>query len=230
MSSNNCSRANLEQLINQISLVGLNNTTASSLFFDPSAVQQANLFGSIDQIGDLVSDSSSTLRNGGYGGATTTTTTTTANSGMNGMPNSCSQIFYTAARMNVNDEDTTFFTRECMHLLAKYLAEHSECSLFKSLYVYAPDNLGWLWSLIDWETPVEFDMEVPTQDKYQPFEWTSGGCSGGSPTPVQLSKSNRDLVDCINDFLAQAPMVKFEYRSKFFKHISISFYDLFNLN
>jgi hypothetical protein len=90
-----------------------------------------------------------------------------------------------------------FYSRETIHLLAKFLALNSTNQIFRSMYSYAPDNLAWLWSFFDWDAQIDLDR-VPTQDQYQPFS-------------VQSEGLNSELVELINKMLAEAPLIKNPY-------------------
>ncbi len=102
-----------------------------------------------------------------------------------------------------------------MHLLAKFLAEHSTSSLFRSLYAFAPDNLAWLWSFIDWQNPLKTDS-VSVQDTYAPFKAAANLNIG----EAELHEANKLFLD--------APLVQYKYREpimigdvyKFLEHVS----------
>jgi hypothetical protein len=94
------------------------------------------------------------------------------------------------------------------------LANHSDCTLFRSLYAYAPDNLAWLWAFIDWDTPVDFKREVSTQEKYEPFKCSVSGGNGQQPQFVQLSPDNESVLNTANKIFADAPLVQYKYRGK----------------
>ena len=101
------------------------------------------------------------------------------------------------------------FARETIHLLAKFLANHSECTIFRSLYAYAPDNLAWLWAFIDWESSIDFKRSVPVQDKYEPFRWSPSGNQ-----LVQLSPDNEEFLSLVNKTFADSPLIQYKYREK----------------
>lgn len=125
------------------------------------------------------------------------------------LPSSCSQIFANAATFNISQNDTVMFARESIYLIAKFLANHAECTIFRSMYTYAPDNLSWLWSFIDWETPIDFKRAVPTQEKYEPFKWTNGQL-----TVTHLSADCENLLNKANKIFADSPLVQYKYREK----------------
>ena len=97
-------------------------------------------------------------------------------------------------------KDVVFYSRETMHLLAKFLAANSNNLIFRSLYGYAPDNLAWLWAFIDWDTPIELS-QVPCQDVYQPYK----------PADERICV---DRIQAINNLFSQAPLVQYIYRGK----------------
>ena len=105
------------------------------------------------------------------------------------------------------------FARETIHLLAKFLANHSECTVFRSLYAYAPDNLAWLWAFIDWDTQIDFKKSVSTQEKYEPFKWSVNGTQGGQI--VQMSEENEGILNMANKIFADAPLIQYKYRGKY---------------
>jgi hypothetical protein len=101
------------------------------------------------------------------------------------------------------------FARETIHLLAKFLANHSEITLFRSLYAYAPDNLAWLWAFIDWDTQIDFKKQVATQETYEPFKW-----SMPQFTASYLSNENENVLNYANKIFADSPLVQYRYREK----------------
>jgi hypothetical protein len=109
------------------------------------------------------------------------------------------------------------FARETIHLLAKFLANHSECTVFRSLYAYAPDNLAWLWAFIDWDSQIDFKKAVPIQEKHEPFKWSVNGSQPGQF--VQLSAENEGILTMANKIFADAPLIQYKYRGKNFKSI-----------
>lgn len=131
------------------------------------------------------------------------------------MSSSTSQIFATAASFNICQNDTVYYTRETVHMLAKFLSEHSTSPIFRSLYSFAPDNLAWLWSFFDWQTPLIVDA-VPTQHQYAPFTAADN-----------LTIGETELYE-VNKLFLDAPLVQYKYREpimigdvyKFLEHVS----------
>ena len=111
-------------------------------------------------------------------------------------------------------KDAVFYSRETMHLLAKFLANHSDNSIFRSLYAYAPDNLAWLWAFFNWEAPIDFEQVVPSQDCYAPFASSTEALDD-------------EQVRLVNKIFAEAPLVQYKYREnimigdvyKFIEHV-----------
>ena len=60
--------------------------------------------------------------------------------------------------------DTVVFARETMHLLAKFIATHSDNPIFRQIYEYAPDNLAWFWSFFDWDAQINFEQPRSKKD------------------------------------------------------------------
>ena len=127
------------------------------------------------------------------------------------LSSSTSQIFATASQFNISQnvfylnifyklkkKDTVVYSRETMHLLAKFLAQNSDNQIFKSLYAFAPDNLAWLWAFLDWETPIDLN-KIPSQDQYQTFK----------PIDDRISE---DKIQMINKIFFDAPLVQYSYR------------------
>lgn len=141
--------------------------------------------------------------------------TNTTSSQFATMSSSTSQIFATASSFNICQNDTVYYSRETIHLLAKFLAQHSNNPIFRSLYAFAPDNLAWLWSFFDWYTPLDLDM-VPVQDSYAPF------------TAVENLVIDESQLYEVNKFFLDAPLVQYKYREmimigdvyKFLEHVS----------
>ena len=78
------------------------------------------------------------------------------------------------------------------------------CNLiFNRLHFYAPDNLAWLWAFIDWDTEIDFQNAVPTQEYYQPIE------NLNILTYEQL-KSSPTLFESLNN----APLIQYKYKGK----------------
>jgi len=123
------------------------------------------------------------------------------------MTSSTSQIFATAASLHVNQSDAVKFTRETMHLLAKFLAKHSNNHIFGPIYAYAPDNLAWLWAFFDWDEMLDLS-KIPSQETYEPF------------TLINIT----DEVKCqqINDIFKEEPLIQYKHRE------SISIADVYN--
>lgn len=100
-------------------------------------------------------------------------------------------------------------------MLAKFLANNSEHGLFRSLYSYAPDNLAWLWSFLDWESPIDLS-QVPVQEHYEPFEWC-----------LQDAQQDDELLNRINKIFSDSPLIQYKYREnlmiadlyKFLEHV-----------
>ena len=99
--------------------------------------------------------------------------------------------------------------------MAKFLATHSESVIFSSLYSFAPDNLAWLWSFIDWDVNVDF-TKIPNQETYLPFK------------PInEYDEIHQDQLSFINQVFLNSPFVQFKYREtlmigdvyKFIEHI-----------
>lgn len=111
-----------------------------------------------------------------------------------------------------------FYSRESIHLLAKFLANNSEQTIFRSLYSYAPDNLAWLWSFLDWDTPVDLS-QVPVQEHYEPFDWCL--------QEAALSQTDDELINRINKIFSDSPLIQYKYREnlmiadlyKFLEHL-----------
>lgn len=110
-----------------------------------------------------------------------------------------------------------------MHLLAKFLANNSEQGIFRSLYSYAPDNLAWLWSFLDFDSPIDLS-QVPVQEHYEAFEW--------SIQDNNLSESDEELLTRVNKIFSDSPLIQYKYREnlmiadlyKFLEHLQkISF-------
>jgi cytoplasmic polyadenylation element-binding protein len=132
------------------------------------------------------------------------------------MSSSSSQIFATAASFNISQNDTVFYSRETIHLLVKFLSNHSENPIFRSLYSFAPDNLAWLWAFFDWETPLNLDY-IDSQDTFVPLKVSD------DPT----GSFNEDTMKLINKIFADSPLFQYKYRDnimiadvyKFIEHV-----------
>lgn len=146
------------------------------------------------------------------------------------MSSSSSQIFATAASFNISQNDAVFYSRETIHLLAKFLSnpEVSDNAIFRSLYAFAPDNLAWLWAFFDWETPIDLD-QIESQETYVPWNMMMELNGQGQQGVSLLSK---DFTKIINKFISDAPLFQYKYRDnimigdvfKFIEHIQkISF-------
>ena len=123
-----------------------------------------------------------------------------------------------------------FYSRETIHLLAKFLSnpEVSDNAIFRSLYAFAPDNLAWLWAFFDWETPIDLD-QIESQETYVPWNMMMELNGQGQQGVSLLSK---DFTKIINKFISDAPLFQYKYRDnimigdvfKFIEHIQkISF-------
>lgn len=131
------------------------------------------------------------------------------------MSSSTSQIFATAASFNICQNDTVYYARETIHLLVKFLSINSTNPIFRSLYTFAPDNLSWLWSFVDWESPLDMSS-VLTQSTYTPFK------PAGS-----LVIDESELYE-VNKLFLDAPLIQYKYREplmigdvyKFLEHVS----------
>ena len=95
------------------------------------------------------------------------------------------------------------YVRNTIYSLAKFLAENGDGILFRSLYSFAPDNLAWLWALIDWDKPVDFG-KIPQQEVSNAFK------------AVQSSASSDEEVIFVNRILSDAPLLHFKHRGSFF--------------
>jgi hypothetical protein len=115
------------------------------------------------------------------------------------MSSSTSQIFATAASFNICQNDTVYYSRETIHLIAKFLSFNSKSSLFRSLYAFAPDNLAWLWSFIDWQSPLDLTT-ILTQDTYTPFK-----------PAFNITIDDVDLSN-VNKLFLDAPLIQYKYR------------------
>jgi cytoplasmic polyadenylation element-binding protein len=146
----------------------------------------------------------------------------TTNSQFATMSSSTSQIFATAATFNICQNDTVFYSRETVHLFAKFLSEKSTDPIFRSLYAFAPDNLAWLWSFIDWDSLLDLSTLVPTQDQYIPFQ------------PIEnLDVGSAELHE-VNKLFLDAFLIQYKYREpimigdvfKFLEHVSKTEHDV----
>lgn len=131
------------------------------------------------------------------------------------MSSSTSQIFATAASFNICQNDTVYYSRETIHLLVRFLSLNSSNSIFRSLYSFAPDNLTWLWTFIDWDRPLDMKT-ISVQDKYEPFK------------PVGNLTIDETELHEVNKLFLDAPLIQYKYREpimigdvyKFLEHIS----------
>ena len=99
-----------------------------------------------------------------------------------------------------------FYSRETIHLLAKFLSNHSDNVIFRSLYAFAPDNLAWLWAFFDWDSQIDMD-KIDTQDVYQPFKLNDD---------ISLDDEH---VKLINKLFSDAPLIQYKYRGIYFLFI-----------
>lgn len=131
------------------------------------------------------------------------------------MSASTSQIFATASSFNICQNDTVYYSRETIHLLAKFLSLNSENPIFRSLFAFAPDNLAWLWSFFEWEAPLDLNA-IPNQEIYSPFK------------AVENYTINETELHEVNKFFLDAPLIQYKYREpimigdvyKFIEHVS----------
>lgn len=99
--------------------------------------------------------------------------------------------------------------------MVKFLSINSTNPIFRSLYTFAPDNLSWLWSFVDWESPLDMSS-VSTQSTYTPFK------PAGS-----LVIDESELYE-VNKLFLDAPLIQYKYREplmigdvyKFLEHVS----------
>lgn len=115
------------------------------------------------------------------------------------MTSSTSQIFATAASLHVDQNETVRYTRETMHLLAKFLAENSNNQIFGPIYAFAPDNLAWLWAFFDWDEPLDLS-KIPSQETYESLV-----------APNIIDEKN---LQSINNIFTRAPLIQYKYREK----------------
>jgi hypothetical protein len=111
-------------------------------------------------------------------------------------------------------------------LLAKFLANHSNNAVFRSLYAFAPDNLAWLWAFFDWEASIDM-TKVPTHEVFLPFQPKAaaflsekeGDFVSASAILIDNATANGSLLKLddeklkqINRIFAEAPLVQYKYR------------------
>lgn len=85
------------------------------------------------------------------------------------------------------------YSCETIRMLSVFLATNTYNVILSKMHAFAPDNLSWLWSLIDWESAIEFE-NIPTHDYYQRI----------------------DSLDKFEEFeVAEAPLIQCAYNRKF---------------
>ena len=129
-------------------------------------------------------------------------------------------------KLNRHQKDTVFYSRETIHYLAKFLSLHGKDILFSSLYAFAPDNLAWLWSFIDWDAELDLN-KIETQDTFSSFKTISNATNSNQhESDVKLSD---EQICLINKIYSESPLVRYVYRGNSFLILIIFTYSLNNL-
>ena len=115
--------------------------------------------------------------------------------------------------LNRHPKDTVFYSRETIHYLAKFLSLHSKDILFSSLYAFAPDNLAWLWSFIDWDAELDLN-KIETQDTFSSFK-TISNAPNSNPHESGVKLSDEQIC-LINKIYSESPLVRYVYRGNLF--------------